>query len=171
MKAQTEKNNGVTEKQLFIKMVVDAWELQNARVDKLLEELSDEQLQTATAPGKNTGVYLLGHLTAVNDGLLPILGFGEKLHPHLEDVFLKNPENAGLEKPSIDELKQFWKEINAAVGEHLEKTTADQWFARHTSVSDEDFAKEPHRNKLNVLLNRTIHQSNHLGQLNFLLKK
>lgn len=45
------------------------------------------------------------------------------------------------------------------------------WFAKHTAVSDEDFAKEPHRNRLNVLLSRTIHQSNHLGQLSLLKKK
>jgi hypothetical protein len=58
------------------------------------------------SPGRNSGVYLLGHLTAVSDGLLPILGFGERLYPQLENIFLKNPEKSGLEKPSIDELKQ-----------------------------------------------------------------
>ncbi|MEP6902866.1 MAG: DinB family protein [Actinomycetota bacterium] len=171
MKAQEEKNVVLPEKELFVKMVVDAWETQNSRVDKLLEDLSDEQLQTETAPEKNTGVYLLGHLTAVNDALLPILGFGEKLYPQLENVFLKNPENSDLEKPSVADLKQYWNETNAKVREHIEQTTADEWFAKHTAVTDEDFAKEPHRNKLNVLLNRTIHQSNHLGQLNFLVKK
>lgn len=115
MKAQEEKNVVLSEKELFVKMVVDAWETQNSRVDKLLEELSDEQLQTETAPEKNTGVYLLGHLTAVNDALLPILGFGEKLYPKLETVFLKNPENSDLEKPSVADLKQYWNETNAKV--------------------------------------------------------
>jgi len=33
------------------------------------------------------------------------------------------------------------------------------------AVSDEDFSKEPHRNKLNVIINRTNHMSYHLGQL------
>jgi hypothetical protein len=168
MKTQLEKNK--SEKELFVKMVIDAWETQNSKVDKLLEALSDEQLQAETAADKNSGVYLLGHLTAINDGLLQILGFGEKLRPQLEDIFIKNPENADLEKPSIAELKEYWNEINAKVREHLEKTTPDEWFARHSAVTDEDFAKEPHRNKLNVLLSRTIHQSYHLGQLNFLAK-
>jgi hypothetical protein len=45
------------------------------------------------------------------------------------------------------------------------------WFERHTSVSEEDFLKEPHRNKLNVLLNRTNHQSYHFGQMILLQAK
>ncbi len=171
MKAQEEKTTNPAEKELFVKMVVDAWKTQNSRVDKLLAELSDEQLESEAAPGKNSGVYLLGHLAAVNDGLLEILGFGEKLAPQLENIFIKNPEKSDFEKPSITKLKQFWQEINAKIGEHLEKTTADEWFARHTAVSDEDFAKEPHRNKLNVLLSRTVHQSYHLGQMALLAKK
>jgi len=43
-----------------------------------------------------------------------------------------------------------------------------EWFTRHTSVSEEDFIKEPHRNKLNVLITRATHQSYHLGQLIYL---
>jgi uncharacterized damage-inducible protein DinB len=172
MKTQLEKNEGASaEKELFVKMVIDAWETQNSRVDKLLEDVSIEQLQAETAPGKNSGIYLLGHLTAVSDGLLPILGFGERLQPELENIFLKNPDKSELEKPSIDELKRYWNEINAALRNHFDKTSADEWLAKHTAVSDEDFAKEPHRNKLNVLISRTNHQSYHLGQLAFLTGK
>src|SRR5687768_11799449 len=122
MMTQPEKN--LTEKELFVKMVVDAWEAQNSRVDKLLAGLSDEDFEKATAPDKNSGVYLLGHLTAVNDGLLEILGFGEKSHPQLEEVFLKNPEKSALEKPSVSELRRLWSEINAKLREHFQKTTA-----------------------------------------------
>jgi len=41
---------------------------------------------------------------------------------------------------------------------------------KHTSVSEEDFAKEPHRNRLNVLTTRTTHLASHYGQLIFLKK-
>jgi len=37
------------------------------------------QLEQQVAPGKNRLIYLWGHLTAVNDGLLPLLGIGERL--------------------------------------------------------------------------------------------
>jgi hypothetical protein len=36
---------------------------------------------------------------------------------------------------------------------------------KHTAVSDADFAKEPHRNRLSVVLNRAGHVQYHLGQL------
>ena len=171
MKAEKEKDSASAQTELFVKMTIDAWELQNSRVDKLLEELSDEQLEKGTAAGKNSGVYILGHLTAVSDGLLPILGLGERLYPQLEEVFIKNPENSDLEKPSPAELKQYWSAVIAKVREHLGELPAADWFTKHTAVSAEDFAKEPHRNKLNVLINRTIHQSYHLGQLNYLKEK
>jgi uncharacterized damage-inducible protein DinB len=170
MKTQTEKET-TTKTETFVKIAVDAWRAQNEKVDKFLAEISDENLKAEIAPGKNSGVYLVGHLAAVNDNLLQILGLGERLHPQLEEIFLKNPENKDAETVSIDELKKNWKEINSTLSEHFAKLSADEWFAKHASVSDEDFAKEPHRNRLNVLLSRTIHQSNHLGQLSILAKR
>ncbi|HEX8250152.1 MAG TPA: DinB family protein [Pyrinomonadaceae bacterium] len=171
MKTQSEKNEIGAEKEIFVKMVVDAWRTQNERVDKLLGDISDEQLQSEIAPGRNSGIYLLGHLAAVSDHLLPLLGFGEKLYPQLEEVFVKNPDKSAFEKPSIAELKKFWNEVNAKLAHHFNQTSTEEWFARHTAVSDEDFAKEPHRNRLNVLISRTNHQSYHLGQLSLLVKK
>jgi hypothetical protein len=47
----------------------------------------------------------------------------------------------------------------------------DEWFTRHNNVSAADFANEPHRNKLNIIINRTNHTSYHLGQLVYLAKK
>jgi hypothetical protein len=171
MKAQEEKGTGLSEKELFVKMALDAWETQNLRVDKLLSELTDEQLKMETATGRNSGGYLIGHLTAVNDGLLTILGLDQRLYPQLEEVFLKSPEKSVLKKPSMTELKKYWNEVNTKLKAHFEKLTADDWFDKHVAISAEDFAKEPHRNKLNVLISRTNHQSYHLGQLNFLAKK
>src|SRR6202008_5144316 len=102
----------------------------------------DEQLESEIAPGKNSGVYLIGHLTTISDGLLPILGFREKLYPFLEDIFLKNPDSSGLEKPSTAELKQYWNAVNSEIRRHIEKMRSEDWFARHMSVSEEDFSKE-----------------------------
>jgi hypothetical protein len=158
----------MTREELTIKMILDEWQKQNARVDKLLETLSAEQFSAETAPGRNSGVYLVGHLAAVNDGMLPLLGFGEKLHPELTNIFLTNPDKSSLAKPPLDKLKNYWNEINSKLSQHINELKPDDWFARHTAVSEEDFAKEPHRNKLNIIINRTNHQSYHLGQLAYL---
>ncbi len=160
-----------TEKELFIKMVLSNWELQISRMNNLLGKLSDEELSEQTAPGRNTGVYLLGHLAAVSDGLFKFLGLGERLNPGMDDIFLRNPESSGIEKPSIAELKEYWNQVNALLVDKISQIQPDEWFNRHTAVSEEDFAKEPHRNKLNIIINRTNHLSYHLGQLVYLVKK
>jgi hypothetical protein len=159
-----------TEKGIFIKMVVSYWQVVNNRVTDLLSQLSDEKLSAETAPGRNTGVYLLGHLAAVHDAMFPILGFGEPLYPDLYKVFVDSPDKSGLEKPSIPYLRECWSKVTSALQQRIDATQPDEWFKRHNSVSEEDFAKEPHRNKLNIIINRTNHLSTHLGQLIYLSK-
>jgi hypothetical protein len=157
--------------ELFIKMVVSNWELQNSRLNGLLDKLTDEALAAETAPGRNSGVYLLGHLTAVSDGLFTFLGLGERLYPQLDALFVKNPENSGLEKPSLAELKQYWVNVNEVLTEKMNAMQPEDWFKPHSAITADDFAKEPHRNRLNILINRTIHQGYHIGQLVYLVKK
>lgn len=160
-----EKTDGFAEEHLFIQMVLAEWKKQNTNLDKLLNMLSDEQFSAAIAPGRNRGIYLVGHLLAVNDGIAPLLGLAEKLYPQLESVFLTNPDDPKAQMPSITELKEYWQIVNTRLEKFFETLSADQWFTRHTAVSEEAFAKEPHRNKLNILINRANHQSYHLGQL------
>ena len=167
----SQPNEAAALKALFVKMAVDAWQTQNKRMNDLLEKLSEEEWKQQTAPGRNTGAYLLGHLTAVNDNLLVIFGFQEKLYPQLAKIFIDEPDQPEMERPPVDELKRYWADVNAKLMEHMNKMQPDDWFTKHTAVSEADFAKEPHRNKLNVLMNRTTHQGYHLGQLNYLVKK
>lgn len=160
----------MNQQELIIKITLDAWNAQISRTNKLLAELTDEQLSKQVAPGRNSGVYLIGHLAAVHDGMLPLLGAGEKLYPSLEAVFLTNPDKSDLSKPSTTDLRYYWNNVNNKLAEYFAGLNPDQWLQKHNAVSAEDFAKEPHRNKLNVLLSRTNHLSNHLGQLIFLKK-
>ncbi|MEO8109750.1 MAG: DinB family protein [Ginsengibacter sp.] len=153
---------------LITNLSLTAWNTHVSRADKLLNELSDRQLENEVSPGRNTGVYLLGHLAAVHDAMLPLLGFGEKHHPELENIFIKNPDKSGLQKPPVSDLRNYWQKVNNALNEHFNKVTPEEWLQKHTSVSEEDFEKEPHRNRLNVLISRTNHLASHLGQLLFL---
>lgn len=154
-----------TEKGLFIKMVIAEWDKQNNNFNKILSSLNDDQISKEIAPGKNTGTYLVGHLIAISDAMLPLLGFGEKLFPELDSVFVKNPDKSGLKIPSVSELKEQLKSVHAKLTEHIRSVSPAEWFNRHMAVSQEDFEKEPHRNKLNVIINRANHMSYHLGQL------
>ena len=154
-----------TQQDLIIRMTLSAWDAQNKYFNNLAESLSDEQLQKEIAPGRNTGIYLLGHLIAVSDAMLPLLGFAERLFPALENVFVKNPDKSGLEIPPVSELKENLEAVNTKLSSAFKSCTADEWLSRHTAVSEEDFAKEPHRNKLNVVISRTNHMANHIGQM------
>lgn len=152
----------------IIALALDNWNIQIIRATKLLETLSDEQLKKEVAPNRNTGIYLLGHLTAINDAMLPLLTIGERQHPELDDIFVKNTDKSGLAKPLLSDLRNYWKQVNDVLESGLSTISTEEWLTKHSLVSQEDFLKNPTRNKLNVLLNRTNHLAYHLGQLSFL---
>jgi len=154
---------------LFIKMVLDSWNAYIKRTDELFESLSDEDLEKEVSANRNRGIYLLGHLAAVHDRMLPLLELGESKYEHLYKAFLEQPDRANA-MPEVSMLRTAWKETNRKLEEGFKKMNADKWFERHTAVSPEDFAKEPHRNKLNLVINRTGHLASHYGQLLFLTK-
>jgi hypothetical protein len=156
---------------LYVKMALNGWDTGIKRMDGLLAALSDDQLQQEIAPGRNRGIYLLGHLTAVHDDMAELLGLGEKRYPELEAVFLTNPDNkSGKDMPPVATLRQYWSDANARLADHFKSMTPGGWFTQHKRMSAEDFIKEPHRNKLSVLLSRSSHLAYHHGQLVLLRK-
>jgi len=149
----------------IIKQILNTWTAQANTVTAFFNKYDDAVYLNEVAPGRNRAVYLLGHLVAASDGLLPLLGFGERIFPKLERLFTTNPDLTFAEIPTIAELKQNWETVNTALSAHFNKLQPDEWLEKHTRISDEDFALEPTRNKLNVLISRTNHISYHLGQL------
>ena len=149
----------------FVGGGIASWKLILGRMDKVFGPLDEEQLQKQVAPGRNRLLYLLGHLTAVHDRMLPLLGVGERLHAELDEVYLSNPDRTHPDPLSAADLKKAWSEVNAAVTSAVEKFSAEDWLKRHTAVSEEDFLKDPSRNRLAVFLSRTNHASFHAGQI------
>ena len=155
---------------MAVTVALNNWDQSIKRTTETFNNLSDEELFHEIAPGKNRAVYLLGHLAAVHDRMLPLLGLGERQYPFLDEAFISNRDKAISNLPAVEELRSHWKKINEALSQQFRPMEAEEWLQRHTAVSEEDFAKEPHRNRLNVLLSRTSHLQYHLGQL-VLLKK
>jgi hypothetical protein len=160
----------MTQEELYVKMALNGWDANIKRADALFKGFSDEVLATEIAPGRNRGIYLLGHLIAVHDAMPVILGLGERHYPELEAPFLTSPDKSGQEMPDADTLRKQWAETNNRLTGLFGNMQPADWFRKHTAVSTEDFEKEPYRNKLNVLLGRTSHLAGHIGQL-ALLKK
>jgi uncharacterized damage-inducible protein DinB len=155
--------------ELFIKMSLATWQGNQQAINKIIAGLSDDEMNRPLFAGKNTPAWIIGHLAVVTDGMFPILGLGEKLKPEYEKALL-HPDGS-VSPPPLAEILQFWNDTNARINEKMAALSTDEWFSRHTQVSEEDFAKEPHRNKLNVLLNRSNHMSHHRGQLVLVAKK
>lgn len=156
--------------ELIVKSILDGWNTHIQRTDKLINELMDEQLEQEVAPGRNRGTYLVGHLAAVHDRMLPLLGLQERFYPALDTPFLTSPDRAVSEVPPAAKLRQNWKHVNETLATHFNTMQAAEWFQKHTTISEEDFAKEPHRNKLSVLVSRANHLAYHFGQMAFLKK-
>ena len=78
--------------QLFSSGALNLWDTNIDRADKLFSSLTPDQLAKEIAPGKNRLIYLWGHLTAVHDRMLPLLGLGPRpvSYTHL-DVYKRQP--------------------------------------------------------------------------------
>ena len=140
------------------------WRSNVDRAGKLFGNLSQEQLLQEVAPGKNRLIYVWGHLTAFNDALIPLLGFGSRIHPELDLMFVSNPDRT---VPTIllgEDLKIIWQETSQILWTGFSKLSVTDWLQKHAAVSEEDFLREPHRNRFTILLGRTVHIAYHLGQ-------
>ncbi len=150
---------------LFVKIVLNAWELNIKRATSTFESFSDDDIYTEVSPGKNRVVYLLGHLIAVHDMMQPLLGMGQRLYSQLDDTFISNPDKKIKTLPPVKELRAYWTNLNDVLMNEFHNMPVEEWFQKHSSISEEDFAKEPHRNKLSVLITRINHLTYHLGQI------
>src|SRR5438045_3528555 len=95
----------IEHKQTIVKMVLDRWNASVQNCNDLLSSLNDEQLQKEVSPGRNRGIYILGHLIAVHDAMLLLLDMGEKMYPELFEPFLKSPDRATKEIPTASALR------------------------------------------------------------------
>jgi hypothetical protein len=160
----------MTSQQLSVKVAINSWRLVVERADKIFSNLTEDQLLREVAPGRNRLIYLWGHLTAIHDAMFPILGLGERLHAELDAIFISPPDKTAAQLPSARQLKKYWGEVNGKLLSQFENLSADEWLLRHHAMSEEEYAKDPTRNRLAVLLNRTNHVSYHLGQMTLAFK-
>ena len=148
----------------YVALGLKVWKTQIERADKLFGSLSSEDVLREIAPGRNRLLYLWCHLTAIHDAMLPLLGLGERLHPEFDGAFVTNPDKSRPDIPSHEQVRRAWNVVNAELRKGFETMSWSDWVQRHSAVSEEDFAKDPSRNRFAILLSRTNHLSYHLGQ-------
>ena len=150
----------------LISTVLQSWRLIIDRTSKTLSSFTDDELQLEVAPGKNRLYYLVGHLAAIHDRLFPLLRLGERLHPELDSQFVDSPDRKLMgDGISPAQLRTVWVEVNTKLTDAFETLQPQEWLQRHDSISEENFAKDPLRNRLAVLMSRVNHAAYHEGQM------
>ena len=160
----------MSQTQIVINTALHSWNQWLGRADKIFSSISDEAMLMEIIPGKNRPIYIFGHLITIHDAMISQLRLGENSFSRYRSLFIEQPDRAA-ELPPIEELRAAWKQTNDALARYFAELPAEAWLDRHASVSEEDFAKEPHRNRLAILLSRTAHLSYHIGQLVLIPKK
>jgi uncharacterized damage-inducible protein DinB len=153
MSVRTSLSRRTDDREFAVKSQLEVWEGQNRRLRDILEELTDEQLSRRAFPGTKSGLDIVGHLVAVNDGLLPQLGFGER----------RFPDETGATRSS--DVLAAWAGLVDELSDNFVRLSPDEWFENQTGASDDDLMDEPPR-RINVLIDQTHHIRHHLGQLN-----
>src|SRR5258708_39486856 len=97
----------------YVALGLKVWKAQLGRADKLFGGLSSEEVLREIAPGRNRLLYLWGHLTAIHDAMLPLLGLGDRFHPEVDVAFISNPDKSQPAIPSPDQVPRAWNPANA----------------------------------------------------------
>jgi uncharacterized damage-inducible protein DinB len=141
------------------------WDTYNKRMEKVIQTIDNQNYNTAIVRGGNSPSWLLGHLADTDDKLLELFGIGKRLFPELSSIYHHEKGSNQTGHLTKDEMLAKWKLILAELDRAFKSWSENDWLSRHTAVSEEDFKKEPHRNRLNVMLSRVTHKASHLGQI------
>ena len=141
------------------------WKTYNGRMLKLLDSISPENFSRPITPGGNSPSWVLGHLADTDDALLALFGIRERIYPELDTIYHHERGKNQMGHLSKADLTTKWKAILSELDKAFASMSEADWHSRHTAVTEEDFKKEPHRNKLNVMLGRVSHKASHLGQI------
>jgi hypothetical protein len=141
------------------------WTTYNTRMQKMMDALSEEKFNTPILSNGNSPSWIFGHLADTDDRLLELFGIRGRLFPELGKIYHNERGSNQTGHLSKAALTAKWNAISAELDKTFKLWSEGDWMGRHTAVSEEDFKKEPHRNKLNVMLGRVSHKASHLGQV------
>ena len=148
-----------------LKICLLQWDTYNHRMQKMLNSLSPDNYNLPIVPGGNSPSWLMGHLADTDDALLELFGIRKRMFPSLAKIYHHERGTNQSGHLTKEELNTQWKAIIAELDGAFKNMSEADCHGRHTAVSEEDFKKEPQRNKLNVMLSRVAHKASHLGQI------
>ena len=137
--------------------------------DWIISSLSDDDLKKEVSPGKNHGVWLLGHLITCEDDFALFMGKGEITYPDYHDMFAEETKPLSFDNyPPINEMRTKWKEMlekNKKIYSELKDSELQEPHAQRKG--ENDFCKT----KEDVAVHWQLHLMYHVGQLSVLIPK
>jgi hypothetical protein len=137
-------------------------------VNVYLKNLTDEELTHEILPGKNHGVWMLGHLIASDDDLSLYLGKGPRLYPEYEGVFTQGSrlKPAG-EYPAPSVLREQWYNVVEKNKKIYSELKDEELLQPHEMLKGK-IGDDYFKTKGNVAINWLLHQLYVTGQLSVL---
>ena len=150
--------NNVSKKFLEQYIMMTDW------VNVYINVLDDKELEKELSPGKNHGVWILGHLIASDDDFSVYMGKGELIFPEYSELFGQGStlQNV-IEYPKVSQLREQWKAIiekNKKIYENLKDEDLEQL----PENMNADFLKH-FTSKGKIVMAWQLHQMYHGGQL------
>lgn len=147
------------------------WELTISWINGSLKMLSNDDLKESILPGKNHGVWILGHLIESEDELSTFLGKGSMLFPSYLDLFGQGSKLQPLESyPPIEELRSHWKNViskNETMLKEMKDSELEEPHCQRSENEPNDFFQTKGR----CVAIWSLHQMYHNGQLAILISK
>jgi hypothetical protein len=147
------------------------WELTTSWINGSLKMISNKDLNESILPGKNHGVWILGHLIESEDELSTFLGKGPMLFPSYIELFGQGSKLEPIEfYPSAEELRTNWKEViskNEIMLKEMKDSELDEPHCQRIKEDPNDFFQTKGR----CIAIWSLHQMYHNGQLAILLSK
>ena len=139
-------------------------------VNGTIDPLTDDEFKMEIYPGKNHGVWLLGHLVTSDDDFSMFMEKGEIMFPEYYEVFgqgskLLSPE----EYPPVSELRSAWKKVCEKNRKIYAELTDNELKLPHALVKDID--KDYFKSKERVIMAWHLHQLYHAGQLGIIVSQ
>ncbi len=139
-------------------------------VNGTIDPLSDDEFKMELSPGKNHGVWLLGHLVTSDDDFSMFMGKGEQLFPQYYEMFGQGSKLLPAESyPQISELKNAWTEVCNKNRKIYSELIDEKLQQPHALVKD--IEKDYFKTKERVIMAWHLHQLYHAGQLGIIISK
>ncbi|MEO8665859.1 MAG: DinB family protein [Ignavibacteria bacterium] len=152
---------------ILVKKFLEQYIVMIEWVNLYINALTDKDFEMELSPGKNHGVWILGHMIASDDDFSLMMGKGELLFPEYQELFGQGSKLQPVKNyPAVEQLRKQWNDLfekNKKIYEDLKDADFNQP-PENTTDANKDFFNT----KAKVIMAWQLHQMYHGGQLSVL---